>query len=174
MKGRRWAWGIGAFLLVSLALAGTGVWWFAWGPGAFGNGASRDLLWSPELTESALGRSVYRTYCAQCHGMQGQGAPGWQQQNSDGTFPPPPHDSTGHAWHHGDDYLYRIIQDGGQFLEQLYEMHGFTNAMPAFGDCLSPEEIQAVIAHIKSLWGPVEQAFQDYVQDQGSSASSDY
>ncbi len=171
MKGRRWTWGIGALIFVSLALVGTGIWWFTWGPDVIGNGDSQDSLWPPDLTELALGRSVYRTYCAQCHGMQGQGAPNWQEQNSDGTFPPPPHDSTGHAWHHGDDFLYRIIRDGGQFLEE--EMPGFTNAMPTFGNCLSPEEIRTVIIYIKSLWGPVERAFQDYVQEQ-MSASSDY
>ena len=171
LKDRRWTRGIGALIYTSLILAGAGVWWFTWGPGASGDGASQDSLWPSDLMELAIGRSVHRTYCAECHGIQGEGAPNWQQQNFDGTFPPPPHDSTGHAWHHSDDYLYRIIRDGGQFLEQ--EMPGFTSVMPAWGDSLSPEEIQAVITYIKSLWGPVEQAFQDYVQDQVS-ASLDY
>ena len=42
-------------------------------------------------------------------------------------------------------------------------MLGFVSAMPAWGDSLSPKEIQAVIIYIKSLWGPVELAFQEYV-----------
>ncbi len=168
MKGRRWVRGIRALTYMSLILAGTGVWWFMWGPGAAGNGDSRDLLWPVEMTELALGRSIHRTYCAQCHGIQGVGAPNWRQQNADGTFPPPPHDTTGHAWHHNDDYLFRIIREGGKFLEQTDEIPIFISAMPAWGDSLSPEEIQAVVTYIKSLWGPVELAFQEYV-----TASSD-
>ena len=164
MKGRRWIWSMRAFIYVSLILGGAGVWWFAWGPGTGGDGDSQDFIWPLEMTELAIGRSVHRTYCAQCHGIQGVGAPNWAQQHSNGTFPPPPHDSTGHAWHHSDNYLYRIIRDGGKFLEeQSDEMLGFVSAMPAWGDSLSPKEIQAVIIYIKSLWGPVELAFQEYV-----------
>ena len=169
MKDRRWIWGIGALIYVSLILGGTGVWWFTWGPGASDNGASRDLLWPSDVTELALGRSVHRTLCAQCHGIQGEGAPNWRQQNSDGTFPAPPHDSTGHAWHHSYGYLYRIIRDGGQVYEEFYEMP-FTSVMPAFGNDLSLEEIQAVITYVQSLWGPVERAFYDYFQDQASAS----
>lgn len=102
------------------------------------------------------GRTVYESFCAQCHGAQGEGGPNWRLQNSDGTYPPPPHDSTGHTWHHGDGFLYRTVRDGGAF----NETPGFKSAMPAFGDRLSPQEIPDVIAYLKSLWGTREKEFQ--------------
>lgn len=105
------------------------------------------------------GRAVYQAYCAQCHGANAEGQPNWRQQNADTTYPPPPHDSTGHTWHHSDGLLYRIVRDGGKF----YEDPGFKSAMPALGDRLSPEEIRAVISYLKSLWGSKERSFQAQV-----------
>ncbi|MBI4201277.1 MAG: cytochrome c, partial [Chloroflexi bacterium] len=102
------------------------------------------------------GRAIYQASCARCHGLEREGAPNWQQQNPDLTYPPPPHDSTGHTWHHSDGVLYRIVRDGGK----AYEGPGFKSAMPPFRDLLSPEETRAVIIYLKSLWGSKERAFQ--------------
>ena len=108
----------------------------------------------PQLV--AQRQAVYGANCAACHGQRGEGDPNWRQQNADDTYPPPPHDASGHTWHHGDGLLYRIIRDGGK----SYESPGFKSAMPAFTDKLSPEEIRWVITYLKTLWGPEERAFQ--------------
>jgi mono/diheme cytochrome c family protein len=106
----------------------------------------------------ALGREVYATYCAACHGPGGEGeSPDWRQRRPDGTYFAPPHDSSGHTWHHADGLLFRIVRDGGA----QFEFAGFTSRMPAFGDQLSDEEIRAVITYLKTLWGPREREFQE-------------
>ncbi|MBM3946073.1 MAG: cytochrome c [SAR202 cluster bacterium] len=111
----------------------------------------------------ARGGAVYQANCAACHGTNGQGQPGWRRQNSDGTYPAPPHDASGHTWHHGDGLLFRIVKEGGK----VYETPGFKSSMPPFGDRLSDEEIRAVIAYIKTLWPPKLQA------SQGEAAKTD-
>ncbi|MQG59323.1 MAG: cytochrome c [SAR202 cluster bacterium] len=97
----------------------------------------------------AQGAAIYSENCAACHGKSGEGAVNWRQQNADKTYPAPPHDPTGHTWHHGDGHLYRTVRDGGG----AFDSPGFKSAMPAFGDRLDPREIKAVIAYLKSLWG---------------------
>ncbi|MBC8280352.1 MAG: cytochrome c [Chloroflexi bacterium] len=114
-------------------------------------------LQSPDSRRIEVGRSVYQANCAQCHGANAEGQPLWQQRNSDGSLKPPPHDETGHTWHHSDGLLFRIIRDGGQ----IYETSGFKSGMPAFGGRLTPEDIKGVIAYFKSLRGPEERSFQE-------------
>lgn len=99
----------------------------------------------------AQGREIYRADCAECHGPNGEGEPNWKRRRADGTFPAPPHTAEGHTWHHGDGTLFSIIKAGGA---------GPNSAMPAFGDRLTDQEIVAVLAYVKSLWGPNERAFQ--------------
>jgi len=108
----------------------------------------------------ALGSLVYQASCASCHGAAGEGQPGWQSPRSDGTYPAPPHDSTGHTWHHPDELLIDIIRRGGQV---VYGRPGFTSGMPAFGDQLTDAEIRAVLAYIKTFWGEDERAFQERI-----------
>ncbi len=103
-----------------------------------------------EAASVAEGAAIYNDNCAACHEESGEGAPNWQRQNADKTYPAPPHDLTGHTWHHGDGHLYRTVRDGGG----AFVSPGFKSAMPAFGDRLDPLEIRAVIACLKSLWGP--------------------
>lgn len=104
----------------------------------------------------AQGRAIYQANCAACHGQSGEGQPSWRRQNPDETYPAPPHDATGHTWHHGDGLLFRIVRDGGK----IYETPGFKSAMPAFGDRLSGEEIRAVIAYLKTLWDTEKRTYQ--------------
>jgi len=148
---------------VSLSLLVVGYWWFVWRPGDASSGKSEgDLVRPLDPRQVARGQVIYQTSCAQCHGLKAEGHPNWRQQNPDDTYPPPPHDSTGHTWHHADGLLYRIIRDGGT----IYETPGFKSAMPAFGDQLDSKEIKAVITYLKSLWGPLERAFQAEVSQQ--------
>ena len=98
-----------------------------------------------------FGRSVYAQTCAVCHGATLQGQPDWQSGNPDGTYPAPPHDETGHTWHHGDAMLLDYIRRGGQAV--LDDMGvAFTSGMPGFENNLTADEINAVLAYIKSTW----------------------
>lgn len=122
-------------------------------------GPRSDQVTTSTVTTSSrpeTGKAVYARHCASCHGAKGQGDPDWKIQKPDKTYPPPPHDSTGHTWHHSDGLLYRIVSEGGRFLEDS----GFKSAMPAFRDELDPADIRAVIEYLKTLWGPEEKASQ--------------
>lgn len=98
--------------------------------------------------EAELGRQVYQQNCASCHGARGEGQPNWQVRRADGTYPAPPHDATGHTWHHPDGLLFRIVKHGGASLN----IPNFKSGMPAFGHQLEDEEIRAVINHLKTFW----------------------
>jgi mono/diheme cytochrome c family protein len=104
-----------------------------------------------DVQQVARGEALYAQYCASCHGPNGEGDPNWQIRNADGSFKPPPHDSTGHTWHHADDLLVDLIATGSDFPQ---------TQMPIFGDKLGDEEILAIIEYLKSGWGAEERAFQ--------------
>ncbi|WP_343561913.1 cytochrome c [Kiloniella sp. b19] len=96
----------------------------------------------------ALGADLYAENCAACHGAQLEGQLNWRQRNADGRLPAPPHDETGHTWHHPDDYLFFMTKFG---LERMIGKR-YPNNMPAFEGSLSDEEIQATLSFIKSTW----------------------
>lgn len=98
----------------------------------------------------ALGKSVYTQYCAACHGANLEGRPNWQAKLPSGRMPAPPHDATGHTWHHPDPVLFGITKYG--VLPGKYGPPGYQSDMPAFGGTLSDEQIWAVLAYIKSVW----------------------
>lgn len=109
--------------------------------------------------DTALGRDLYGQHCAACHGADLEGATDWRQRGPDGRFPAPPHDETGHTWHHGDAMLFDYTRRGGQaFLDDLGVK--FDSGMPAFGDILSDAEVEAILAFIRSTWPEEMRAFQ--------------
>jgi mono/diheme cytochrome c family protein len=107
----------------------------------------------PTAAWQALGAAVYARECAACHGPQGEGQPNWAVALPDGSLPAPPHDASGHTWHHADPQLLEIIERGGTIYLP-------TSKMPAFGDKLSADERRAVLAHLKTFWGPRELEYQ--------------
>jgi mono/diheme cytochrome c family protein len=96
----------------------------------------------------ALGRTVYATHCASCHGVNLEGEPNWQVRKPSGRLPAPPHDASGHTWHHPDAQLFGIVKNG----LTPYAPPGYQSDMPAFGSMLSDEQVWAVLAYIKSSW----------------------
>jgi len=95
----------------------------------------------------ALGEPIYRDHCASCHGAQLEGQPNWKVRKSDGRLPAPPHDESGHTWHHADEVLFRITKEGLSAI-----VAGYESDMPAYRDLLTDAEIWAVLAYIKSRW----------------------
>lgn len=96
------------------------------------------------------GAMVYAENCAACHGGALEGAEDWRTREADGAYRPPPHDDSGHTWHHSDKVLFEYTKLGGAVLFADYP--DIISNMPGFGDTLSDEEIWAVLAFIKSGW----------------------
>jgi len=95
------------------------------------------------------GEPLYQQHCASCHGVQLEGQPDWRSRKADGRLPAPPHDMSGHTWHHSDEQLFRITKHG---LTPPLAPEGYESDMPAFADVLTDAEIRAVLAFIKSRW----------------------
>ncbi len=112
----------------------------------------------PPLDQQAvkLGARIYQDSCASCHGADGQGEADWKTPKPDGSYPAPPHDASGHTWHHGDGLLYQIIRDGGASLD----LPDFKSNMPAFAGSLSDAKIRAVLEFLKSTWPEQERQTQ--------------
>ena len=98
------------------------------------------------------GRAVYTNNCAACHGESLQGQPNWRERMPNGKLPAPPHDKTGHTWHHPDAILIDMVRNG--MVPGKTAPLGYVSDMPAYRDVLSDGEIIAVLAYIKSTWPP--------------------
>jgi mono/diheme cytochrome c family protein len=109
----------------------------------------------PAVAQGQGGRNLYQTNCASCHGAQLEGQPNWMSRLPNGRLPAPPHDETGHTWHHSDDQLFRIVKEGLAVFAPGYETD-----MPAFADRMTDDEIRAVIDFIKSTWPERERDYQ--------------
>ncbi len=96
----------------------------------------------------ALGRTLYGEACAACHGAELEGEANWRQRRPDGLLPAPPHDETGHTWHHPDRQLFEITKRGTAALVGS----DYQTAMGPFAELLSDDDIRAVLAYIKSRW----------------------
>ena len=96
------------------------------------------------------GQQVYANNCAACHGAHLQGQPNWRDRKSNGRLPAPPHDISGHTWHHPDAVLLDLVENG--LVPGVTAPEGYESDMPAFKGKLSDQDIVAVIAYIKSFW----------------------
>ena len=103
----------------------------------------------PDPETIKLGARLYTEHCAACHGAKLEGQTNWRQRLPDGKLPAPPHDESGHTWHHPDDVLFGITKHG---LVPPYAPKGYESDMPAFAGKLSDREIWAVLEYIKSHW----------------------
>lgn len=140
--------------------------WLLGGAMAFLIGAIAFALWEArtpliDADDPALvgeGARLYATYCSACHGANLEGQAGWREPLPIGRMPAPPHDATGHTWHHPDAVLFGITKDG--LVPGKYAPPGYESDMPGFGGVLSDAQIRAVLAYIKSTWPARERAYQ--------------
>lgn len=77
-----------------------------------------------------------------------EGQPDWKRRLDSGRMPAPPHDASGHTWHHPDQDLLVIVRDGLPAI-----VPGYESDMPAFGASLTDEEILPVIACLQAEKG---------------------
>jgi mono/diheme cytochrome c family protein len=119
-----------------------------------GSGSGPDETAVPSADNAPpRGAALYTEHCASCHGPNGEGQPNWKVPGEDGLLPAPPHDSTGHTWHHPDAVLLQIIAQGGT-------LYSPKSNMPGFASVLTAAEMQEVLDYIKSWWGPQELTYQ--------------
>lgn len=106
----------------------------------------------------ARGKTVYMTHCSACHGTALEGQPEWRKRLPNGRLPAPPHDETGHTWHHPDAVLIDIVKNG--LVPGRTAPDGYASDMPAYAQILPDDDITAVLAYIKSNWPPEVRAMQ--------------
>lgn len=90
------------------------------------------------------GERLYQYNCQSCHG----GATGGGLRDI-----PPPHNANGHTWEHADQLLTKIILEGFADPQQ-------PQPMPAFKNKLAKEDVQAVLAYIRTWWTEEQRQFQ--------------
>lgn len=134
--------GIGGLGLAVLAVGIGGVYWLGRSKGSV-------TLRPDSASVLALGQAVYARECASCHGAQLEGQSNWRQPGPDGLLPAPPHDASGHTWHHPDELLFRIVKYG---TANVANMPDYRSAMPIYEGRLTDEEIIAALSYIKSRW----------------------
>ncbi len=105
----------------------------------------------PATDPATRGAQLYQGNCAACHGAKLEGQADWQTPGPDGRLPAPPHDESGHTWHHSDDLLFDYTKLGGQAALAAQGI-AFNSGMPAFSDILKDQEIRDILAFIKSTW----------------------
>ena len=136
-------------LLIALGGVGATVW-------MRGELAAPTTATMPAAVDIAQGEQLYGDFCAACHGANLEGQPDWRSPLPSGRLPAPPHDESGHTWHHSDEVLFRIVKEGTAAIVG----GGYESDMPGFADVLSDEEIRAVLDYIKSTWPERERSHQ--------------
>ena len=94
----------------------------------------------------------YQEHCASCHGVNLEGQANWRIPDENGTLPAPPHDESGHTWHHETQMLFDYTKLGGQVTLETAGIMNYTSGMPAYDDLLTDEEIWEILSYIRSTW----------------------
>lgn len=153
-RGVIWGFVLGAMIVLVIAAIG----WLRLAPG---NVSEPSFTPDPNLSsQERRGFDLYVANCASCHG----GPTGGGMMDY-----PPRHNANGHTWHHPDCELKQIVRDGGdEMTEMMRRMMAPSNAptMQAFRDRLGDEEIDAVLAFIKTMWTLEERDAQATVTSQ--------
>ena len=144
-----------AAAVVAVAIGLAGLWLFVW---------NADAPQRADATDRALvarGEVLYQLHCASCHGANLEGQPNWRERDEDGMLPAPPHDATGHTWHHSDGLLFDVTKYGSTAVVGS----DYMSNMPGFSDSLSDTDIWAILSFIKSTWPPDIQEIQSELED---------
>lgn len=139
-----------AAVLVLAAGAGAALFWLRAGP------APASLL-AATPGQIEAGRVLYAQHCAACHGANLEGEQDWRRRKPSGRLPAPPHDDSGHTWHHPDELLIAITREG---LRPPLAPDGYESDMPGFAGVLDDAQIHAVLGFIASRWSPESRAHQ--------------
>jgi mono/diheme cytochrome c family protein len=91
-------------------------------------------------TDYEAGKQLYESYCAACHGINGEG----QRPDPYAPGAAPPHNADGHTWHHPDQQNFQTVWQGLQV----------NGVMPSFADRLTAGEIIQILAYLKTWWEP--------------------
>jgi mono/diheme cytochrome c family protein len=101
---------------------------------------------------SENGAVLYSENCASCHGANLEGQEDWKAPNPDGTLKAPPHDVSGHTWHHPDSMLFNYTKYGGAVTLKQMGIKGLKSGMPGFKEQFSDAQIWEILDFIKSYW----------------------
>lgn len=146
-----------------LAVAGAAAAFFWWRLADPSGSNPPGILRLDDAAMLQRGAQVYQVQCASCHGAKLEGQANWRERGADGRLPAPPHDESGHTWHHPDDVLIRITKEG---VARAVGLSDYATNMPAFGDALSDADIVAVLSWIKSRWSSDIQAHHNEINRQ--------
>jgi mono/diheme cytochrome c family protein len=91
--------------------------------------------------DAEQGKKLYGQFCASCHGQSGKG-----DGAAAAALNPKPRDHTDKEYMSkmSDDEMLKVIKNGGASV-------GKSPLMPPWGSSLKDEQIQDIIAHIRSL-----------------------
>lgn len=117
-------------------------------------------LKADDLKVVQAGENVYQAHCAGCHGVLLEGQPNWRVRSSEGLLPAPPHDASGHTWHHADDLLFELTKYGPA---TVIGDPDYRSNMPGFKHILNDDDIIAVLSFIKNTWPEEQRQWQDEV-----------
>jgi len=114
----------------------------------------------PDMVNAGL--IVYQNHCATCHGQKLQGQAKWKLPDATGLWPAPPHDDSGHTWHHADDQLFEMVKYGPAVAMKDPD---YKSMMPSFKKVLSDKDIIAVLVFIRSTWSNQTKKWQSGAND---------
>lgn len=104
------------------------------------------------------GAELYNANCLGCHG----GAIGGDMMDI-----PPPHNANGHTWHHPDCQLIDVVLNGsggmGEMMRRMMGVPENAPRMPAFRGKLTEEDVEAILAYIKTWWTEEQRVWQTQI-----------
>lgn len=99
------------------------------------------LLVQTPVRAEGEGEQLYQAYCTQCHGVSGDGK---GINSAQMTVMPRNHSDTAEMSARTDAELFKVIAQGGPSVNKSV-------LMPAWGGNLTDEQINALVAHLRTL-----------------------